>query len=256
MAATHEVVFKDFWCERPNTWLLSPFSQANFYRELNTEKFFTILKVVTDVSSGYAQFLVHPKNWVDFYDADLTPLTGTATKNYPGFFDDFFWNQSQFPKITHSQIEEIGELFGLAVNSTQNKLEFALKRFHKSIMRESEEDVVIDLIIALEMLLSESEKGEITHKLSLRLAALLSHCAKGYNPVQVFSLMKKIYGYRSSVVHGSHDINKKREIKLEEDVVVPFANLAKDYLREILKIIIREPKYLKPSEIDSLLLAK
>jgi hypothetical protein len=256
MSATHELVFKDFWCERPKNWLISPFGQANFYRELSTEKFFTILKIVTDVSSGYAQFLIHPKNWVDFYDADLPHLTGAATKNYPTFFDDYYWNQSQFPKITQLQVEEIAEVYGLAVNSTQNKLEFALKRFYKSIMRESEEDVIIDLIIALEMLLSDSEKGEITHKLSLRLATLLSRYGKGFDPLKVFALMKKIYGYRSSVVHGSHDINKKREIKLEENMVIPLVNLAKDYLREILKIIIREPQYLRSSEIDNLLLIK
>lgn len=104
--------------------------------------------------------------------------------------------------------------------------------------------------------MSDSEKSEITYKLSLRLSALLSYSATGYSPLTVFSHMKKIYDYRSSIVHGSHNISKKREIKLEENVSVPVVYLAKDYLREVLRVIISEPKYLNPSEIDTLLLVK
>lgn len=131
MAATHELVFTDYECDRPYKWMQIPFSHGN----LQTEKFFTILKIVTDFTSGFAQFLVHPKNWVESYSSDLKPLTGAAIKSYPSHFDDYYWNNNEYPKVSLEQMQIISDLFTRATESKENKLEFALKRFYKSIMR-------------------------------------------------------------------------------------------------------------------------
>lgn len=257
MSATHELVLKDYFYNRPETWLQSPFSQAHIYPISIVEKFITVLKITTDCTSGFAQFLIHPKDWTSHYNGDLKSLKGASIRSYPIYFDDYYWNNTSFPKVSAEQLAELGKLFTSALFATENKLEFAFKRFYKSIMRQEEEDIIVDLIIALEMLLSNNEKNEITHKLALRISALLCHHkSEKYEPIQVFQNVKKIYAYRSSIVHGSHKATIKREIKVEENVLVPLVNLAKDYLRDILKIVITDAKYLKPEEIDRLLLVK
>jgi hypothetical protein len=122
-------------------------------------------------------------------------------------------------------------------------------------LRAEEEDIIVDLIIALEMLLSDNEKREITHKLALRISSLLSHYQPDkYDAFTVFSNVKKIYSYRSSIVHGSHKTKQKKEIQIADNTTVPIVNLANDYLRSILSILILEPKYLEPIMIDKLLL--
>ncbi|WP_342089212.1 hypothetical protein [Dyadobacter sp. OTU695] len=255
MSATHELVLKDYSYKRPSRIFDSSFSNAALYPTSQIQRFLTVLKVVTDCTSGYAQFLLYPNNWVDRYKMDLMYLQGASTRNYPSFFDNFYWNEENFPVVSSDELKKIASLYTSVDNSKENKLEFALRRYYKSILREEEEDVIVDLIIALEMLLSDKEKGEITHKLALRMAALLSVYAPGtYDAVQVFANVKKIYDYRSLIVHGGHKIHEKREIKLEGNVTVPKVALAKQYLGAVLEIVISEPKYLNPSEIDKLLL--
>ncbi|WP_025765388.1 HEPN domain-containing protein [Dyadobacter tibetensis] len=255
MSATHELVLKDYSYKKPENWLNSPFSKPKIYPHELIERFFSIFKIATNHTSGYAQMIIHPNNWADTYQSDLLPLDGASVRNYPAYFDDFFWNNKEYPEISLSQIAIVKQLFLSAQQSTENKLAFALKRFYKSTTRQEEEDIIIDLIIALEILLGDSEKSEITHKLALRVSALICFYNKeNYDPLEVFANIKKIYAYRSSIVHGSHKVSNKREIKLKDDNTVPIVRLANEYLNEILKIVLMEPKHLNSIENDKLLL--
>lgn len=255
MSATHELVLKDYHYQRPESWHQSPFSQAQIYPKDIVQKVLSILHLVTNYDTGYAQFLIYPHNWTNGFFMDLIQLTGASARAYPSYFDDYHWNKSEFPIVSSTQATLVKDLFIKAQNCNENKLEFALRRFYKSIMREEEEDVVVDLIVALEMLLSDNEKSEITHKLALRIAGLIGKYAPNeYSPLQVFANVKQIYAYRSSIVHGSHKVNKKREIKLEENKSVPSVDLARLYLSEVLKILISNPQYFDPGKIDQILL--
>jgi hypothetical protein len=123
-------------------------------------------------------------------------------------------------------------------------------------MRQEEEDIIIDLIIALEILLGDNSKTEMTQKLAYRMGALLGNYSNTYNnPNEVFDNVKKIYDYRSSVIHGSSKATKKREIKLPENKSIPIVSLTNDYLREVLKIMIHHPEYLDPKQVDRLVLS-
>ncbi|MNG38532.1 hypothetical protein D3C84_1262750 [compost metagenome] len=56
-------------------------------------------------------------------------------------------------------------------------------------------------------------------------------------------------------MHGSSKVNSKKEIKIEKDKKsIKTISIANDYLREVLKILILNPKYLDPKEIDNLIL--
>lgn len=256
MSATHELVLKDYYLKKPENWFNNPFTNPNIYPDTILEKFFSILEISTGYESGYAQWIVYPHDWADSYSADILPLKGTTIRKYPTFFDDYYWNHETFPEIDNEQAKLVSSLFNKILLSKENKLEIALKRYYKSLMRQEEEDIILDLIIALEILLGDNEKSEITHKLALRLSVLICRYnnANEQDPLTIFKNVKKIYAYRSSIVHGSHKVSQKREIKLESDKTIPIVELAKDYLSELLKIVILQPKHLNADENDKMLL--
>jgi hypothetical protein len=91
----------------------------------------------------------------------------------------------------------------------------------------------------------------MTHKLALRMAALLSLSKSGeQTPVEVFRAVKQIYRYRSAVVHGSARTTDKREIAISDREKIPTVTLAINYLRMAINILIDNPQYLKASKID------
>jgi len=55
--------------------------------------FFNSIKVAININSGFAQILIYPHNWVDFYQSDMVPVKGLSLKKYPNYFDDYFWNK-------------------------------------------------------------------------------------------------------------------------------------------------------------------
>jgi hypothetical protein len=79
----------------------------------------------------------------------------------------------------------------------------AVQRYNDAISKpEIFESRLTFAIMALEALyLKENEREELEHRLSQRLARLLSFC--GYEPIEVYNTMKESYGLRSSFVHGS-----------------------------------------------------
>lgn len=79
----------------------------------------------------------------------------------------------------------------------------AIQRYHDAILKpEPIESKLAFAIMSLESLyLKESERGELEHRLSQRLAKLLSLC--GYEPIEVYNTVKRSYDIRSNFVHGS-----------------------------------------------------
>lgn len=256
MSATHELVLKDYYYKKPENWFSEPFSNPQIYPHPIIEKFFAILKIATGYDSGYAQLIIHPHDWADSYYSDILPLKGTTIRKYPDFFENYYWNNEDFEQVSIEQMEVIKVLFSKIIELNENKIEIAIKRFYRSTMRQDEEDVILDLIIALEILLGDNEKTEITHKLALRVAVLLCNYNKKLypDPMVTFQNVKNIYAYRSNIVHGSHKVSNKREIKLGDNRSVPTVELAKEYLSELLKIMILKPRHLDPKENDKLLL--
>lgn len=257
MSATHELVFKNYHYSRQPTFFNSfHFAQPEIYPVNGFEKFFSVLKLVTDQTSGFAQILVYPHNWAILAHVDTVHVEGAAIKSYPNYFDDFYWNKETFPLITRKQIKEISALIEKIGKLTDNKVDIALKRFYKSVMRQEEEDIIIDLIIAFEILLSDNEKNDITYKLSMRISALICYYHIGkYKPTEVFGNVKKMYDYRSAIVHGNHNRAKKnREIQMPNNTIVPVVEIAREYLRLVLMIVIKEPRHLDPKNNDRLIL--
>lgn len=254
-SATHEVVFKNYNANRPNKIGVTFFSEESVYPIDKFNLFFNALKISTGIDTGYAQILVYPDNWADSYYQDIKVMDGTSVRQYPEFFENFYWNTKKLPVVTKDQLIKIATLFNKLTETSENKILIASKRLRSSYLRSVEEDSIIDIIIALETLLSNNERTEITHKLSMRLAKLL-HIFSKENPIEVFDSMKKIYAYRSAIVHGSSKLNSKKEIKLSDKKPIKTIQLANSYLTKCLDILILNPKYLDSKEIDKLILTQ
>ena len=80
------------------------------------------------------------------------------------------------------------------------QVERGLSRFSSSYERRELEDRLIDLVISLEALLSDSESDSVSFKIATRCAGWL--CPPGEERVSLFHFIKKVYGFRSAAVHG------------------------------------------------------
>lgn len=118
------------------------------------------------------------------------------------------WRQLRQRELTDLQI--IGQLLenkdsipGLTSKNASARFDLALSRYSwsQSVSKRSWQDRVVDLAIVVETLFSRDEKQEIQHKAATRAALLLGKNASESN--RIFSTIKKIYGLRSKIVHGS-----------------------------------------------------
>jgi hypothetical protein len=77
----------------------------------------------------------------------------------------------------------------------------------------------------------------------------------GYSPETVFNLCKRVYDYRSSVVHGSRTSEKKRTIREHPEAEpVPAIMIGLTLLRHAIKTLALQPNLLDVKQVDALLL--
>lgn len=254
-AATHALVLHDW-----------EFKNRRYYEAFNTyyvfssypldriESFFTALRIATGASTGFAQLLMRPLGWAHSYEAHLPPVEGISIRRYPAWFEYHVWREPA-ATVAEQDAIEAGNVFSKFTAVEDKRLALASRRLNLCLIRETEEDSILDATIAMEALLSDEERQEMTHKLALRMAALsgLSDEVKK-TPMEVYRDVKHIYSFRSAVVHGSTKASAKREIAVGGEEKVPTVTAAINYLRMAIKVLIDNPKYLNPGKIDEELL--
>ncbi len=104
------------------------------------------------------------------------------------------------------QLEKIKKEYPWLRKSKDEKLEVAKLRFADSYRRDNKTDRALDLVIALDSLLSEGADS-IRYKVALRTAMLLA--TKGKERKEIFDRIYTAYGHRNTVVHGK-TTHKKR----------------------------------------------
>ncbi|TVL52132.1 HEPN domain-containing protein [Shewanella algae] len=255
-SATHALVLKDWEVENsPCTMDFNNLENIRAYPIELINKFFASIRLVKNISTGYAQVFSLAKSWISHCKADLPHVVGTTTRSYPASFEDYYWNIESVPLVGNSEMNTIGKIFNLLVDSEENSIDLSVKRLNQCLVRDSEEDSVLDATIALETLLSDDGNQEMTHKLAMRVGALVNlDSSFGKTPQQAFKDIKSIYAYRSAIVHGSKKLDKKRFIKLEDNKETTTHSLAVEYLRFVLKVLLENPKYRDPKLVDSELL--
>jgi hypothetical protein len=122
---------------------------------------------------------------------------------------------------------------------TSSELDIALTRFGHAYERNTPEDSLIDLLIAFESIFCE-DAGELTHKLSTRVARFLEHDQQKRERLRYN--IKAAYTVRSKVVHGQKRIGKQsfwldddKPTELKPHEYVP---LIEGYLRQCLRLLI------------------
>jgi hypothetical protein len=110
--------------------------------------------------------------------------------------------------------DEGSSLLSLAtlLHSAPRSLDVALRRFNQSYSRQSDEDRIIDLTIALESSLLADINEELKYRLALRGATVLK---RERNPREVNALLLAMYDARSAIVHEGkllHELEKFKSI--------------------------------------------
>tara|TARA_R110001583_G_scaffold192065_2_gene358189 strand:- start:97 stop:1548 length:1452 start_codon:yes stop_codon:yes gene_type:complete len=257
-SATHALVFKGW--EVKNSPCSFDFDTLNYIQAYPIElinKFFASIRLVRNISTGYAQVLSFTKSWirVSVCKANLPHVIGITTRSYPASFEDFYWNIESVPLVTESEMNRIGKIFRLLMDSKENSIDLSVRRLNQCLVRDNEEDSVLDATIALEALLSDDSNQEMTHKLAMRVGALVTlDSTFGKSPQQAFKDIKSIYAYRSAIVHGSRKLDNKRIIKLEDDKETTAHSLSTEYLRFVLRVLLENSEYRDAKLIDSALL--
>ncbi len=256
-SATHAFILGG-WELRNRSWweVTNVYSETSAYPLRSIDRFFAAIRIATGTDTGYAQLLMRPVEWAHDYTAHLPPIEGTSIRGYPTWFENFYW-LNPVPTLTAEDTAEVERVYSRLTEVESNKLRIATQRLNRCFLRESEEDSILDATIAMELLLADDSRQEITHKLALRMAALSKLAPENkQTPVEVYRAIKRIYAYRSAIVHGSTKASGKREITLGSKGKISAVTAAVDYLRMALGVLTEHEEYLDPAEIDEKLLLK
>ena len=133
------------------------------------------------------------------------PLSGTSTRS--PFFENTVLGEKC--KIKKTDVALLCEIFDFLCNENDSRFKVASRRLSLGIERKSLEDKLIDYMIGLEALYLPDGSAELSFRLSVRVAFLLSSKIERKN---TYEFLKKIYDVRSSIVHG----NKKYKLNIED----------------------------------------
>jgi hypothetical protein len=219
------------------------------------DRFFASIRMVRNVETGYAQLIQQAVGWATTYVANLPEMSFEFVRAYPPSFAQIYRNDTR-PVISRSEMQEIAKLFSFLMQDDHASLTVAVKRINACYLRSSEEDSIIDATIAMEALFGDNDNQEMTHKLALRIAAL-SHLDTRHerSELEIFEDTKKIYKFRSRVVHGrkGKEIERVRFINYPTGEV-PAVEAALSNLRRSIRVLAENPQFLEPEVIDKTLL--
>jgi hypothetical protein len=177
---------------------------------------FAALRLVTGIECGYAHTFLKPIGWSPGYDGRLARIVpGAIIRRYPTSFDNWGWLVERSP-VSDSQLAEVRHALS-QLDAAPSNLQLAARRLSAAMLREDEEDAVIDVCIGLEAALGDESTTEMTHKLALRTAAVIAAAGAdaAHDPLKTFNRTKRLYAWRSKLVHGGMGAKKARE-KLEQ----------------------------------------
>ncbi|MGW4288775.1 hypothetical protein ACWEIK_17775 [Streptomyces sp. NPDC004673] len=204
------------------------------------------ISVKSDFPVGYQQVCYEPVGWSSGYRAGLGQLqNGFSIARYSKKMDE----RAEAPAFTFSSEAggEISQYFA-ALADANPQVSLAASRLQLAALRDDELDEIVDLCVGIEALLGGTKAGDTTYKIGIRGAAILAR--EGFeDSAKVSGLIKKVYAYRSLIVHGQVKYEKKRIINLggEEFLATDIANYL---LRQLLKAMLKDPSLIDQIDDD------
>jgi hypothetical protein len=250
-AATHAVVL-NYWKLPGQGRLALEYGEPSFYPLETIELVFQALRLATAHPLGYAQTYMRPRGWAWDYTADLPPIVrGSLARRYPPAFDSYGWLK-EAKVITSEEIADAGAMLS-GLQDASRSLKLASRRFSGAALRADEDDAILDLCIALEAALGDSQRSEMTYKLGMRTAAIISISGDGAGDhIEVLKQVKRLYDWRSAVAHGD-DQERARRRYIEVAGGADGVDSATEMLRTVISQLIRRSDLREPETIDRLL---
>ncbi len=217
------------------------------------DKLVGVINIICGEQIFYHQIFANSTSCVLNRYADIEGVSTTyIDEELPDNITDYGWLRR--PRlINNEELNAVKLLFQAMKSSTDLKLSFAIRKLISASFRNNSEDALLDSTIGLESILSNDSKSEIVYRLSIRGALVCKLSQLGeFNPSQIRDFLKKIYDYRSAIVHGGKESDKKKKsiIKLDEiDYNCNYFSLM--ILRHCLKFFIDNPKYVDLKELEN-----
>jgi len=214
------------------------------------ERLFATLRLICEVETGYYQILSVPTDWEYEKKADLPHIYVSSEKHYPEKFENYGWNRES-KKIEKQELDLFKKTYD---RLEKNQFTLAVKRLNSAITRKNEEDSILDITIVLESLLANDSNSEITYRLATRAAHICQiEPFNNYSSKHVFELCKKIYNYRSAIVHGNFKkIERSRKIKMSDSEEIEIIDISLQFLKHVTRVLINH-NIKGPKEIDELM---
>lgn len=235
------------------------------YPRVLIDDFFAVLRIVGCDITGYGQLLISPDKWADKWVADLPAVYGTVVVSFCRN-DMFRYNDAPIHTVSKQTIEIATKLFGVVRGhrgiaeklTGKEKKTYPFRRvfqamncLNRCLLREANDDTLLDAVIGIEALLSENA-GELTYKISSRISALVSQLNDcPYTPSTARKAMKRIYALRSDIAHG-------RGIEENKPIIIAgqeknYQQVAIELLRYSLLFIIQNEEYLVDGIFESMI---
>lgn len=202
------------------------------------------LSIASGLDVGYAQICVRPNGWADdTWQLALPAISNLSTvSKYPRRLNERGWLEPHDP-ITADALEQLPATFA-ALKSTDRRAQLASRRLAQTSRRERADDALIDACIGIEALLGQ-QHSELVHRMGLRAATALS--AVGWKPAIAYEALKKVYDYRSTIVHGGEPRKGTVAIDGKE---YSARHTAVHLLRELLKAHVSSVPPWSPESLD------
>ena len=253
--ATHMIVLSNYKFDNSGDLSINSATQNCYaYPLQEIDNIMAAIRIVTGYSIGYEQILAHPVVWIDFFHDDLIPLYGAKAHSVNPKELKKLWMDLPVSRVSSEQIEKLQQVYLNISKCEEDKekqnLMFALRRFNRCMLRNEIDDMATDAAIGLEALLAGGTKGEITFTISSRIPAVFAHIkSERYTPANSRRIMKKIYAYRSKIVHGENLKEKEKYVEINSDKIET-CYVAVDFLRYTLLFMTEHQEYLDATKLD------
>lgn len=243
-AATHAVVLRGREFDNAQGPLVRRvLLDANPVFEDEIDEVFQALEIAAERRLGYVQVALRPHDWAYSWIGDLPPIESTTTlTRLPPELANHGWNKDAI-RVGAEALADAPRIFS-SLHSTHSRGKLAARRLFQSSLRQMDEDTLLDACIGIEALLGE-QHDELVHRMGLRASVAL---AGRMDAALAYDLLRKVYGHRSKIVHGTESMNPVINIRGDNWSAKSVAVLL---LRLLLQSHLAATPPWKPSDLDA-----
>lgn len=249
--ATHALVWSGYEVGPHFGWSTN---RLDFYPNETIDTALASLRLVIEQPTGYAQILLRPIGWAHRWAGPLGSLMpAIAVHRYPRILDDGGWRRD-ISTVSRDWLPVVGSAYE-RLTSASSEVRLAARRLNSALLRDREDDALLDACISLEAVLGEHT--EILHKLALRVAALstISPLPMPIAAPDVFRAVKRVYAYRSKLIHGSADATKAAMFRGADGSDWKTLDLAVLLVRMVILVLLDHRAFVRSEAIEESLLA-